>query len=513
MEIRNPRLKALFDALSHYSALVGGHRLLSCNEVLGKNILFYDLGERYLNGGWPCPVTVWGVVRKIGLYMANSFRFLARYAVIARKWRQHGEPLVPDGKVIFIHTDIVMAKVAGGGEFKDPYFDRLKGRLEELDAPYCWLPSFCDLADTDVYGPGFRALRESGVPVLAEWQMLSVRDWLRMALFVLAYPWAVLWFAWRLDDSMPLSGTIRTMLLQTLDHPAVSNYARRLYGRNVARLGGERLEVVSWFEGRVSDLNLYQGLREQGNAHITGAAMYVWPSELIYMHHDENQAAFGRMPDTVLVNGPAYVQSARNTVYEAGPSLRSTQLLDMPVRETSGEYILVVLPYFHRAAAELLEFLPVLEELGLPVVIKGHPYAYEALPDEGGLPKGARYSKDSLYDLLSSAAITVGTMTGCLVESVCVGVPSVSFRPSRGLRLEYLPEDGRGDIWLEAVDGPSLIEAVRRLLAATVKTRKRYADVYRRNLFTPVTDQSVDAAFGLPVTVGAGPEQIREERS
>jgi len=511
MKIRDPRLQALFDALSRCAARAGDSRLLSCNEVLGKNILFYDLGEHYLSGHWPRPVTVRSVIRKMGLYLLNSCRFLARYAAIARQWKRHGERFAPDAKGPFIHTDIVMAKVAGAGEFNDPYFDRLKKRLEELGVPYCWLPSFCDLDDTDAYGPGFRAFRDSGVPVLAEWQLLSVRDWLRMAVFVLAYPWAVLWFAWRLDDSIPLSGPVRTMLLQTLDYPAVRNYARRIYGRNVVRLADERLDVVSWYEGRVSDLNLYQGFREHGGAHVIGAAMYVWASELIHMHHDEHLAASGRLPDTILVNGPAYVQAGRSSLFQAGPSLRSTQLLGMPVRETPGEYLLVVLPFFYEAARELLGLLGVLEPLGLPLVIKAHPFACDILPEESELPKGARYSRDSLYDLLPLAAVTVGAMTGSLVESVCVGVPPVSFRPSRGLHLEYLPEDGLGDIWLEATDGPSLLAAVQRLLAVPIEIRRQYADAYRRNFFTPVTDEAVDAAFGLRAQSNAGPGQSGEE--
>ena len=449
------------------------------------------------------------MARKLCLYMANSFRLLARYAAVARLWKRHGEPFVPDGDTLFVHTDVVMARVADDGELLDPYFDRLKARLETLGRPYCWLPSFCDLDDPDAYGSGFAALKRSGAPVLAEWQPLSAADWARMVLFVLAYPWAVLWFALRLDESVSLSGPVRTMLLQTLDDPAVRNYARRLYGRNVARLAGGGLDVVSWFEGRVSDMNFYQGLRQGGGAHITGAAMYVWPGELIYMHHDEREAASGRLPDTVLVNGPAYVQPGRKTRYEPGPSLRSARLLSMAVRETPGEYVLVVLPYFHRAVRELLGCLHVLEELGMPMVVKAHPFAYESLPDESSLPENARYSRESLYDLLSGASVTVGAMTGCLVESVCVGVPSVSFRPSRGLRLEYLPDEGKGDVWVEATDGQSLLAAARAMLAAPLETRKRHAAAYRRELFTPVTDEAVDAAFGL--SSGAVAEPLHRE--
>jgi hypothetical protein len=175
---------------------------------------------------------------------------------------------------------------------------------------------------------------------------------------------------------------------------------------------------------------------------------------------DQNDIPFNLMPDKILVNGPGFRYDFDQVKVSVGPSLRYKHLFEDAQGEAStGDIILVVLPYWDHLVRDILEIIRDIN-WPKPVKIKFHP-SMDCKKYEGMIPEGFSVTSEPIQELLAQTFMVAGSSTGALLEALSLGIPVININKASSISHEFIPEIGKGIIWGQAEDA----EGVRTLIA------------------------------------------------
>ena len=263
------------------------------------------------------------------------------------------------------------------------------------------------------------------------------------------------------------------------------------------------IKVISWYENRPTDKNLYKGLRDGSHsAHIRiyGAQLFLYSKKTPCFVPHEDELDFGVLPDKILANGPYYIQNGTRLNHVVGPSLRYAGIFAMDVNQTDRTNILILLPYFIKDAEKILKTLASAAMSRRKFFIKAHP-ATPLSRFKGLLPASAMIVRDDIFKLFRTTKILIGAASGTMIEAASVGIPVIAIKSHDGLDINNpMPEYGRGIIWDYALDAVSLneqIKAFEEKLATRAVIIRDVAAKYKDMFFSRPTESAIVDAFEL----------------
>jgi len=406
-------------------------------------------------------------------------------------------------ELIAIDTFFLTEKITGAKSFKDPFFPGLSHTLKEKGLNYAYLPNF--------YSPSYnkkpfellrvlKILKDEKVPAVTEYQLLSLRDLVRLFLFILRYPLHLLKFYKNLSSAIIETRLIKHEIVNTMDQVVFYAFSRYLQGKNIAKLGYDDIKMISWYENHPHNKYLYKGLRASGqNCKIYGAQFFLYSKGNINIMPDENEIPFGIVPDKILVNGSSYIPDKTRLNYSIGPSLRYAHIFNGSVDAASNKNILVMLPYSEDAIRNILRLISSVK-ISLDIIIKAHPsisiHKYRHL-----MPGKASLTEEDGYKLFEKAKMLISAGSGTLIEAASLGIPVIIIRDPGSCDINNpLPDYGRGIVWEEADSPEDLIfhiDKFDKALKTNQENIKVVADRYKKIFFCEPTENNIMKAFEL----------------
>ena len=500
VEIRNPRMKNLYSYFSEVVKSAYRDPFLLSNAVFAKCDLSLSALDDYLEGKGVQNVSFLFSAKKLLRYLAKSFGWLVIYWVQGLVHKFSRQKFVPDPAKPLTLIDIYLnpEQIAQRGDLTDRFFPGLENRLRAKDTSYAYAPKFMGTDHPAVYYQAFRLLKEKKRPVLSGFQLLGLCDYFKMLTFIPVYPFRVLRQIRQLGES-PEDRLFRFFLWDTMDHTAVKNYARQLFGKRISTMNVPDIKCISWYENQAQDKTFYKGLRyTPEKVKIYGAQLYLWPATLLNLHADATEFGFGLIPDRILVNGSYYLPEEGELNFKIGPSMRYSRLFQTNINAKDKTALLVLLPFFEY---EIEEMLNMIEEadLSVEILVKFHP-ATDKKKYGQRLEGKMQMVEDDIYVLFDRVACVLGKSTGALVEATSLGIPVVNIETGCGMSHDYLPEFGRGILWQNASNGKEILQWVN-IFSEMLQTKpgliQAIAEKHKDMFFCEPTSEKIDVAFEL----------------
>ena len=500
MNFKNPVIGKLYKYLALKSKEAYRDHLLISNVVLNKQETRGRVLEAYLAGETPLRISFLLALKKIILYSIKNFFGLILCLVTAMFHRLSGQKFcIKEGEdYVFLDTFFGISRILEKGEFDDVYFPGLSKYLSERKLEYVYIPKWFGFSHPLRLFQVFRILKKNHVLVLTQFQVLNLADYLDVVKFIFLYPFSIYRFAKKLGSSYE-DKVLNSGLWNALDGVAFESHMRCLFAKRLVAMKFGKIKCISWYENLVADKNFYRGLRTvPGKAEIIGAQFLVAPYTLMNIFPDESEIPFNVVPDKVLVNGPGYRFDSGKISVGVGPALRYKYLFDFDSLRSTGEIVLVSLPYYDHVVRDILE---VIREVDWPkpVKIKFHP-TMDWRKYEKMIPQKFSITNASLQKLLCQALMVVGNSTGVMVEAASIGIPVINIKNPNSFSHDYMPEIGKGVIWDE-VEEPDeigkLITQFQKILNEEPKRFKEEGDRIRSFCFSEPTDDLIGQAFEL----------------
>ncbi|MFH1593907.1 MAG: hypothetical protein ABID09_04355 [Candidatus Omnitrophota bacterium] len=500
-------IKAAYEAISSINKEAYKDIFLISNQVLSKNPVNNDFISNFLNKKDFPNVPWWVVTCKLFTYYAKSFLHLAMYLLKFLEYYLSGLRFYPDGgkeELIAIDICFIIESIKISQGFHDFYFPGLEAVLKKKNKHFAYIPFFYSASyykrPFELYD-ALRILKKEKVPIVTEFQMLSLGDLRSLLIFMLAYPFRVLRFSKTLERGSYKERLIRHELIETLGQVTFYSFSRYLLGKRLLTLPYEKIKLISWYENQPIHKNLYMGLRTKpGKASIYGAQLFLHPRDYLYILPDEDEQVFGVIPDKIIANGPSYIPEGTRLNYALGPSLRSAKVFDVVVKKEDQKNIVVLLPCFKEEADNILQMLSDADLRSQNILLKAHP----ALPVEkfmSRIPPYVTVTNEDTYKLFKTAKAVVSAASSVLVEAASIGIPSISVKGTK--QFDYsnpLSEYGKGIIWEEVKSPEELrrqIEKIEYLLENEPEKIRAVADKYKSMFFCEATEENIEKAFEL----------------
>ena len=395
-------------------------------------------------------------------------------------------------------TYFVVTRILERSEFEDIFFPGLSEYLTKRKKNYTYIPRWFGSKQPFGLFRIFRIIKEKQIPVLTQYQLLSLSDYVKALRFVILYPFSLFRFMKKLGSSYE-DNLIRYALWAVFDGGIIEHYVRFLFGRRLSLIIPGRIKCLSWYESLAADKSFYLGLRTiPKKTKIIGAQLFVRPITLMNIVTNEQEIPFKVIPDKILVNGSGYHFNSDRVKVATGPSLRYKHLFTSSPHKSSKEIILVILSYFDHATKNTLELVSQVD-WPVPVVIKLHPTRdwknYEAM-----IPEKFSITSEPISQLLKKTLIAVGQSTGALIEAGALGIPSIDIQCPEKFSNFYMPEIGKGILWGQAKNGTEiegLIKQFQKTLKENSEQLKEEGEKMKSFCFSDPTEEAINQAFEL----------------
>lgn len=499
------KFKKAFDFLSSLNQTAYKSVYLLSNEVLSKNPFSNNFLRKFLKRENPEPPDMFTVLSRLLIYYLKSFIYFGIYLLFFAAFHisRLKYAVKPFSKeLIVIDTFFLMDKIERNGDYEDPYFIGLREILERLGKDYVYLPVFYITKNPIRLFKIFRILKKNKVPVLTEYQLLSVSDLFKVFYFILTYPTNVLIFARDIKEDSYETKLLKSELVDNLRFTTLLKFSRYLQGKKISSLTCEKIKLISWFENQTIDKNLYKGIRDGGNkVKIYGAQPFIFSKFILNILTDENEVKFGIVPDKIIANGSYFIPKDSSLNFVVGPSFRYKKLFTATLDEKNRGSLVVLLPYSVEDAENILNLL---NKTNIPVqniIVKAHP-ATPAEKFKSILHPNAKVAGEDVYELFKTAKIVIGAASGTLVEAASLGIPVIYIKSIQRFDYNPLPVYGKGIIWDEAANTAELekllIKFENTLNDMNESDRiKKIADEYKAMFFCEPTDENIIKTYEL----------------
>lgn len=497
--------KKVFDFLSSINLTAYKNVYLLSNEVLSKNPYTNNYFSRYLKKDPAGQPGVFTVISRLLLYYFKSFIYFSVYLSFFAAFRLSGLRCTVNTvskELILIDTFFLVDKIEKENNCSDPYFNGLKEVLDRFNKPYAYLPVFYTTKNPIRLFKIFRILKKNKAPVLTEYQLLSMSDLLKIFYFILAYPITVLLFVQRLRGKDYETQLLKSELIDNLASVTLFKFSRYLQGRKISALACDKIKLISWFENQTIDKNLYKGLRAAGDkVKIYGAQPFIGAKVILNLLIDEKEAAFGILPNKIIVNGPYFIPKDTQLEFVVGPSFRYEKVFNFTFNEEKRDSLLVLLSYLEEDTKNILKLLSKINLSFYTIKIKPHP----AAPLEkfrNSFPANALLVSEDIYELFKTTKIVIGAASGSLLEAASSGIPVISVRNTQSFDYNSLPPYGKGIIWDEVENAEGLNDMISGFDEAlnnedeSLKI-KQLAQEYKQMFFCEPTEGNIIKTYEL----------------
>lgn len=507
MHIRGRKYGEIFEFISKTNQTAYNDIFLLSNSLLSKNPVASKFIENCISGigardkAFKVRVIFFKVckyyLKSLIIYLLYLLQYvLFRFSGQKYDIRSNGEELVLVNVVFYIN------KIIQTGRYSDLHFPGLEEVLKKRGKEYAYLPNFYGTRNPLRIYRTLKLLKKQNIPVLTEYQLLSLGNLISLFYFLLAYPIHVINFVrnMKVDPSDNVKILAKT-LMEELEQVVLFVYLRYLQGKRIASLPFSRIKCISWYENQSSQKNLYRGLREgKSKVSIIGAQLFLWPARGLYFFPDKKEEKFGVVPDKILVNGKYYMPQDSQLNCSIGPSLRYKYLFDLNLDDFQRKKVLVLLPYYDNGIMEILDILRDVGSLtSKNVLIKFHP-GTDKEKFLNLLPSGIEITEKDLCELFKFTKTVIGRDSGTLVEAVSAGIPVVVIEKEGMKSFDYLPRLGKGIIWSVARNKEELIKLLHHFDYAIEYKKEEIriiAKQYREMFFCEPTEDKIIEAFDL----------------
>lgn len=345
-------------------------------------------------------------------------------------------------------------------------------------------------------------LRNTSYQFITEFDLLHWGDLLRYFSLLLLYPFDVIKLATHCKkDKMRMSKLLGAELLKGLDANVSHTFVRYLVGKRLSEVTtGSTTYLVNWFENQVIDKALFRGIREKSShIYIFGTQSFITYPTYLCRRVAESDGLFGMSPDVVLANSAIYADHPPSIKQRIGVSFRSHELFHQAICWELKHEIAIFLPYQSRLSKDVVAVsanAPTVRKQ--PALVTTHPASLSShLPD---LPAGWKYTNQSRFKLLRTAAIVISSESSTAVEAAALGTSVIIIASQTSLTCNPMLEEGRGELWDICFDGDDVESVYQHLInyrRAHPDRIQRIAEYYKSQCFVEPTETNIEAAFDL----------------
>lgn len=500
IRIKNPKIKSLFDFLSKAGKRAYRDNYLLSNSIFAKAEIPRIALDYYLLENKIKKISTLTGMKKVFYYFTKSFGWLAVHLMQSLAHRMSGQNFTTDPNKQLIIIDIFLSadQIIKVGDLEDKFFPHLEDRLKFKNKSYAYTPKFTGSKLPTHYYEAFCLLKNKSRPLLSSFQLLMPIDYIKMLTFILVYPFRVFQQIRKLGHSTE-DQILSFFLWDTIDHAAVKNYERQLFGRRISKLNVPSVKCISWYENQPQDKNFFKGLRSVSkNISILGAQLYIWPATLLNLHVDQMEIEYDLLPDQILVSGSYFLQEKSLINFKIGPSMRYASLFKKRADAMNKTSVLLLMPFYEYEIEKIFERIHA-ANITRKIFVKFHPTTNKKKYLKHMKGKMEIVEGD-IYVLFQKIGYVIGTATGALVEAASLGIPVIQINTGPGLSHEYMPQLGKGLIWADASSGSQIVEWINKF-ENSLKTDKNkiwsVAEKYGKMFFYKPTDDRIDKAFEL----------------
>ncbi len=498
------RLKDIYEFLSLASRFAYKDIYLVTNQVLSKNPFTNNFLKYAISGKKPAShrfvTKIFILVRYYIKSFVRCFFFFCEYLQYEFSGTRFS---ASDNKkeIIVIDTFFLVDAILQSEKYKDSYLKGLDDILRRLNKNFVYLLNLPRPRKSFKIYRTIKILEKENVPLLTEYQLLTIWDILRTFVFIAVYPFHVFKFISCFQtDATDMKDLLKHTLVDTLDTVTFYDYLRYLQGRRISLLPYEKIKLVGWFENQSLHKCLYRGLREENKKTVIyGAQLFLYSSTALNLIVDEEEVPLGVVPDKILTNGSYYIPKVTCLNYIVGPSLRYGKIFTTVTRREKQRNILILLPYYDDDVKNILTLLGSANLPGEHLILKSHP-ATSVTKFAKLIPEGVKINDDDTYSLFEISKIVISSASGVLIEAVSLGIPVISVKNTERFDYNPLPDYGKGIVWDEVTNSEELNSKTYEFLR---KWETNYEEImaisheYKEMFFSEPTEQNIIKAFDL----------------
>jgi len=393
---------------------------------------------------------------------------------------------------VFVLVDNVMKK----GVFSEDYFSVLYPVLEKTNTRYIFIPRLYGLNNSPFklhrqLRAFFGIINKNKNNFLFEFELLSVKDFFRLAWLVIFYPFKTLRLLVKEESQQDVLFNVH--LLGDISKQQFEAFSRYIFGKNLAKIS-EISKIYSWSEFQIIERSFNYAIRKNSDIKIYACQFLVNYTVYFNTHVQDIDEIIGCAPNKVLVNGSHYLLKRELVDYQLGVSLRYSKLFEYQVQNT-GANVTLLGSYFVDETISLLRLVGNFDA----VLFKSHP-AIDADVFRDAMFKNTKVTNKNIYDLFPETALIIGGATGSMAEAVSCGISVIVVARESELATNPLVDIGKSKIWDIAFDKTEVEKKSKKLLEFRNKNMheiKSIAAWYRDNLFIEPSAENISRVFEL----------------
>jgi len=469
---------------------------LVANSTLSK-VNQHTLFFRYSQGKAAQSATLFAVARNIVLfYFKSAYELLMILGSASLHKFSSTRTFTKSGQELFIDAYVVI------GSTPKSTLNNYLPMLTQVAVQRGWkvtiLPRIYGSRNPFLKREAITSLRTGGIDVLTELDLLTPSDYLYLCVHILIYPWLALALARTLPRTRE-GLFVRFAILSEIGQSSLSGAIRYRFGQHLASIVSANDRLIQWYENQPYDKTLNRGFRNAGaKTPIYGAQLLIGPREFQNLQLDKNEPR-SHSPNRILVIGSLYLDRTSNIPYEIGPALRYAELFKHRAYMHNPTKVLVLMSYIE-SSARYTQKLALQTQLSQNLVFKFHPAAPH--PNlQRLIPGSSQTTKGTLYEALENTKLLIGSGSGALLEAIVMGISVIVTREPGVAHFTYVPDIGRGLLWVEVSSAREMQEAINQLSESSANRKEEILaarNEMRRQCFAvEPTAETIRAAFNL----------------
>lgn len=395
---------------------------------------------------------------------------------------------------ILIDVFLLVDQTIANDKFEETFFPALYEVMDKEDLRYAFLPRFHSFNRNPFkIIPILKILFKDPRKFLFEFELLKIRDFLRLTVLILAYPFKTLQLLQK--DNTVKDDIFNADLIEDIPNIGFEAFSRYILGVNISKISSVH-RIYSWSEFQVIERSFNYGLRSHNNMiELYGCQLLLYGESYCNVVIDEIDALHKSAYHKVLVNGHHYMQERENIEYIIGPSLRYKDVFLYQHEFKSRSNIVVLGSYDLKETKFMLSCVSNINE----VIFKKHPLV--SLDSLGDIQDNITiFDCKSIYDIFPKTNIVLATASGVLVEAVACGISVIVMGSRDGITENSLVEYGKGEIWDIAYNQNDIQNKYNKLLSFrehNIEMIKKIAEWYKQEFFLEPTEKNIIERFNL----------------
>jgi hypothetical protein len=397
---------------------------------------------------------------------------------------------------LVIDVFFLVDKIIKENTFCENYFSLLYPLLKKKEVDCVFIPRLSGLSLNPIKAHRqlksfLKVMNQDNNNFLFEFELLSFKDFLKLILLVMCYPFKTLRLIVKEKTNKDI--IFNKSLLTDISKQGFDIFTRYIFGSNISNI--ENIyKIYSWSEFQSVERSFNYAIRKNSDIKIYACQLYINYPVYFNSYIQDIDELNRYAPHKVFVNGSHYLLERKRVKYQTGVSLRYKKLFDYK-KQNNGNNVLVMGSYQVNETKNILRLVKGFDS----VLFKNHPIA-NISDFKGYITENIKLTHDDAYNLFPKASIVIGSASGVLAEAVACGVSVIVVAREGELITNPLVDLGKGKIWDTAFSELELKEKVDILLEFR---KNNLAEVnlisnwYKNNFFIEPTEENISKMFEL----------------